>query len=214
MEEGVPAGCSAGQVERSSHSCSSGHTAIGVCRASARFASAWASQYAGNGFYRSRVSSVHDVAVDIAAVIASCGTAAVGIAGIVATHLAGRRQQQTAVEVARVQIQSQERLALEERKQQRLEAIYDRLLTEFERDEGAMVGWRGRDDPDFLMRMSVCMSGSVDRLVHLWSSEPDPHARREIARRARNQMRRELIGQDDGASLQPYTDEDPPPATA
>ncbi|MFD9303231.1 hypothetical protein ACFWCB_11330 [Streptomyces sp. NPDC060048] len=152
--------------------------------------------------------------MDTATVIASCGTAVVGLAGIVATHLAGRRQQQTAIEVARLQIESQERLALEERKQQRLEAIYDRLLTEFERDEEPVADWRRRDDQETLMRMSVCMSEPVDRLVHRWYSEADPTERRAIAQRARNQMRREMIGQDDGASLHPYTDEDPPPATA
>ncbi|MFF4450821.1 hypothetical protein [Streptomyces sp. NPDC001502] len=152
--------------------------------------------------------------MDIATVLASCGTAVVGLAGIVATHLAGRRQQQTAIEVARLQIQSQERLALEDRKQQRLEAIYDRLLTEFERDDQQVAGWRLRDDQEGLLRMSVCMSEPVDSLVRRWYSEPDPHERRAIAQRARSQMRREMIGQDDGASLHPYTDEDPPPATA
>ncbi|MDX3538840.1 hypothetical protein PV721_31795 [Streptomyces sp. MB09-01] len=152
--------------------------------------------------------------MDPTTVIASCGTAVVGLAGILATHFAGRRQQQTAIEVARLQIQSQERLALEERKQQRLEAIYDRLLTEFERDEVPLADWRRRGDQETLMRWSVCMSEPVDRLVHRWYGEPDPTERRAIAQLARNQMRREMIGQDEGASLQPYADEAPPPATA
>jgi|NGEPerStandDraft_6_1074524.scaffolds.fasta_scaffold92665_2 hypothetical protein len=64
----------------------------------------------------------------VAPVAGSGAAAIVGVAGICATFKAGKRQQQTALEIARVSIDGQLAGLREERHQRRLEAAYTELL--------------------------------------------------------------------------------------
>lgn len=57
------------------------------------------------------------------------GTLVVGVAGIIATYMAGARQQKTALAVVRQQIDAQVAVAREERQQKRLEEAYLELLS-------------------------------------------------------------------------------------
>jgi hypothetical protein len=57
------------------------------------------------------------------------GTLVVGVAGIIATYMAGARQQKTALAVVRQQIDAQVAVAREERQQKRFEEAYLELLS-------------------------------------------------------------------------------------
>lgn len=63
-----------------------------------------------------------------------------GLGGIYATLRAGKRQQETNVEVARVQAETQARLAREEREQRRLEASYADLMRWCFDNHGSVAG--------------------------------------------------------------------------
>ncbi|MGX5181652.1 hypothetical protein ACWKT5_02285 [Streptomyces avermitilis] len=65
---------------------------------------------------------------DWGSLIGAGSTAVVGIAGIVSAYKAGTRQQEATLEVARLQVESQERLVREARHQARLEKAYMPLL--------------------------------------------------------------------------------------
>jgi hypothetical protein len=143
------------------------------------------------------------------------------VTGIVATYRAGRRQQVTALEVARMQVESHERMVREERHQQRLEKVYESLLTALNDDERTsplslgektlFVGSHavaGRQ-PDLVV-LSACLSGPVDELHQAWQSESDPDRRKSLAGQIRAQVRRELVGVDHDLSLEPYSQHDDP----
>ncbi|MGP3961686.1 hypothetical protein ACTWPT_37385 [Nonomuraea sp. 3N208] len=170
--------------------------------------------------------------MDWTIVISALSTAGVGIAGILATFRAGRRQQQTAIEIARMQMESQERIVREERHQQRLEKTYDSLLRQLDRHDkmqqlphvsehgrlprvidlshlpvsafgqgwGDLLGQR-QDD---LMALSACESALVRQLRGAWEAETDEEHRKELADEIRAQIRRELVGVDHEASMEPY----------
>lgn len=64
----------------------------------------------------------------VAPVATSVATLGVGVAGIVATYMAGNRQQDSALAVTQQQVDGQIAVAREERRQRRLEAAYQELL--------------------------------------------------------------------------------------
>jgi hypothetical protein len=64
----------------------------------------------------------------VAPVAGAVGTVTVGVAGIFATYKAGSRQQNTALEVVRLQAEAQVAVAREERQQRRLEEAYLEML--------------------------------------------------------------------------------------
>jgi hypothetical protein len=64
----------------------------------------------------------------VSPVAGAVGTVTVGVAGIFATYKAGSRQQNTALEVVRLQAETQVAVAREERQQRRLEEAYLEML--------------------------------------------------------------------------------------
>jgi hypothetical protein len=159
--------------------------------------------------------------VDWTSAIGAASAAVVGVTGIVATYRAGRRQQVTALEVARMQVESHERIVREERHQQRLEKVYDSLLTALNDDERTSslslpqdllhIGAHGvvGSQPSLVV-LSACLSGPVDELHQAWRSESDPERRKSLAGQIRAQVRRELVGVDHELSLAPYAQHDDP----
>jgi hypothetical protein len=145
--------------------------------------------------------------MDWTVVISAASAGVVGVTGIVATYRAGRRQQVTALEVARMQIESHERMAREERHQKRLEKAYESLLKELgqppgllhleshgsslSKDAAEVAKWLDGVPPrtDGVVVLAACHSARVANLHESWKSERDPDQRTRLAGEIRSQIR-------------------------
>lgn len=144
---------------------------------------------------------------DWGSLIGAGSTAVVGVAGIVAAYKAGTRQQEATLQVARLQVESQERLVREERHQARLEKAYMPLL-QYLSSEQADQSLTFEDvlrqacPTENVMFLASCASHSVKTTYDQWRGEPDSFARQMLVAGIHAQVRRELLNIDDDDSVQ------------
>ncbi|MFD5341538.1 hypothetical protein [Streptomyces hawaiiensis] len=146
---------------------------------------------------------------DWGSLIGAGSTAVVGIAGIVAAYKAGSRQQEATLQVARLQVESQERLVREERHQARLEKAYMPLLqylSSEQADQSLTLEdvLRQACPTENVMYLASCASGAVRGAFDQWRSEPDTLARQALVAGIHAQVRRELLIIDNAESVLPY----------
>ncbi|MFF8639046.1 hypothetical protein ACF052_33210 [Streptomyces pilosus] len=146
---------------------------------------------------------------DWGSLIGASSTAVVGIAGIVAAYKAGTRQQEATLQVARLQVESQERLVREERHQTRLEKAYMPLLqylSSEQADQSLTLEdiLRQACPTENVMFLASCASLSVKQAYNQWRDEADSLARQALVAGIHAQVRRELLNIDEGHSVQPY----------
>ncbi|MHA4948860.1 hypothetical protein ACX27O_16190 [Micromonospora sp. SD19] len=118
-------------------------------------------------------------AQDVVSLAATLGGTAVGIAGVLATFSAARRQQEVALTIAREQAERQERAAQKERQQRHLESAYSALaswLAECEAEIQRLnnVLWQDgtENDPTAIVKNEASFGrpAPVFRDSHMWTA--------------------------------------------